>query len=66
MAEEIVKRRPDYLVIFPDWFPNLSLDPRFRPLHMITVRDNITMGGDEVVVFIDVDDIEQALELAVL
>jgi hypothetical protein len=51
MAEEIAKRQPDYLVIFPDWFPTLSLDPRFRPLHMITIRDNITMGGDEVVVY---------------
>lgn len=51
MAVEIAKRQPDYLVIFPDWFPTLSLDPRFRPLHMVTIRDNVTMGGDEVVVY---------------
>lgn len=51
MAEEIAKRQPDYLVIFPSWFPTLSLDPRFRPLHVIPIRDNITMGGDEVVVY---------------
>ncbi len=51
IAAEIVKRRPDYLVIFPSWLPSLSLDPRFRPLHVIRVQGNITMGGDEVVVY---------------
>jgi hypothetical protein len=51
MAGEIAKRRPDYLVIFPDWFPTLSLDPSFQPLHRIPIRDNITMGGNEIVVY---------------
>ena len=51
MAQEIAKRQPDYLVIFPEWFPTLSQDPRFQPLHVIPIRDNITMGGDEVVVY---------------
>lgn len=45
------EQRPDYLVIFPDWFPNLSRDPRFRPVGGLRVRENITMGGDEVVVY---------------
>ena len=51
IAEELAKRRPDYLVIFPAWLPTLSQDPRFRPLYIIRIRDNITMGGDEVVVY---------------
>ena len=51
MARVIEERRPDYLVIFPSWFPNLSRDPRFQPLHVIPIQGNITMGGDEVVVF---------------
>jgi len=51
MAEEIAKRQPDYLVIFPEWFPTLSLDPRFRPVHGSPIPDNITMGGDEIVVY---------------
>lgn len=51
MAEEIARRQPDYLVIFPEWFPTLSLDPRFRPVHVIPIRDNITMGGSEIVVY---------------
>lgn len=51
MARVIEERRPDYLVIFPSWFPTLSRDPRFQPLHVIPIQGNITMGGDEVVVF---------------
>ncbi|HEX3526502.1 MAG TPA: hypothetical protein VH988_05500 [Thermoanaerobaculia bacterium] len=51
MAGEIASRQPDYLVIFPAWFPHLSQDPRFRPLYSVEVRDNITMGGPEVTVY---------------
>jgi hypothetical protein len=51
MAAEIAKRKPDYLVIFPKWFPTLSLDPSFQPLLRLPIRDNITMGGDEIVVY---------------
>jgi hypothetical protein len=45
------ERRPDYLVIFPSWFPNLARDPRFRPVAGVKIEDNLTMGGDEVVVY---------------
>jgi hypothetical protein len=51
MADELARRRPDYLVIFPAWFPHLVQDPRFRPLHEVAIRDNITMGGNTVVVY---------------
>ena len=51
IADEIARRQPDYLVIFPAWFPHLSRDPRFRPLYAVEVRDNITMGGAQVVVY---------------
>ncbi|HBL26791.1 MAG TPA: hypothetical protein DD490_08155 [Acidobacteria bacterium] len=51
VAAEIDRRRPDYLVVFPSWFPALARDARFRPLYGIEIRDNITMGGDEVVVY---------------
>ena len=51
MAGEIARRQPDYLVIFPAWFPHLSRDPRFRPLYAVDVQDNITMGGAQVVVY---------------
>src|SRR6185369_15215433 len=51
MAGEIASRQPDYLVIFPAWFPHLSQDPRFRPIYSVEVRDNITMGDAEVTVY---------------
>jgi hypothetical protein len=51
IAGEIAGRRPDYLVIFPAWFPHLSQDPRFRPLYAVDVRDNVTMGGPQVMVY---------------
>jgi hypothetical protein len=51
IAGEIEQRRPDYLVIFPAWFPHLSQDPRFRPLYQVEVKNNITMGGPEVTVY---------------
>ena len=50
------ENRPDYLVIFPEWFPSLvaraERDPasRFRILERFPIPDNITMGGSEVVV----------------
>lgn len=44
--------KPDYLVIFPAWFPNLSeLDPGFAPQFELTIPNNITMGGNTIVVF---------------
>ncbi|HEX5759364.1 MAG TPA: hypothetical protein VF121_09240 [Thermoanaerobaculia bacterium] len=51
VLEFLAERRPDYLVIFPSWFPNLSRDPRFRPVAGLRIPDNVTMGGDEVVVY---------------
>ena len=44
--------RPDYLVIFPSWFPGLAeRSDSFEPLHRIAIERNITMGGDELVLY---------------
>jgi hypothetical protein len=51
MAEAIARRRPDYVVVFPKWLTGLDGDPRFRPILQLKVPDNITMGGDEIVVY---------------
>jgi hypothetical protein len=51
LFDEIERRKPDYLVIFPAWFPNLSKLPIFRPLCTLDVQDNITMGGPQVVLY---------------
>jgi arabinofuranosyltransferase len=47
----VVRRQPDYVVIFPAWFPGLASDPRFRAVHTLAIPGNITMGGDEIVVY---------------
>lgn len=51
MAEAIARRRPDYVVVFPKWLPGLESDPRFLPVHRLEIPDNVTMGGDEIVVY---------------
>jgi hypothetical protein len=46
----LAETRPDYMVIFPYWFPDLAADEaRFTPLHRIEIPQNITMGGDDLV-----------------
>ena len=47
----VARRQPDYLVIFPSWFPSLAQDSRFRPVYGLPIQGNITMGGDEIVVY---------------
>jgi hypothetical protein len=51
MLAAVAKRRPDYVAVFPSWFPDLARDPRFRPVHALAIPDNVTMGGDEIVVY---------------
>lgn len=48
----LAERRPDYLVVFPAWFPDL-VPPGgpFEPVHGLTIGGNITMGGDQLVVY---------------
>jgi hypothetical protein len=46
------EHEPDYLVMFPSWFPDLATRPdKYRELHRIRIVDNRTMGGDEVVLY---------------
>ncbi|HVS04138.1 MAG TPA: hypothetical protein VMT16_15350, partial [Thermoanaerobaculia bacterium] len=43
--------RPDYLAVFPAWFGGLLDRPGYTPLLRLRVADNITMGGDELVLY---------------
>ncbi len=43
--------RPDYLIVFPAWFPGLLGEGTgFTPLFELPIPDNITMGDDRLVV----------------
>jgi hypothetical protein len=44
--------RPDYLVVFPEWFPGLlSAGVSFQPVKEFPVPANITLGGDRLVIY---------------
>ena len=43
---------PDYLIIFPAWFPALSRRAdRFTPIHRVRLEHNAVAGADEMVVY---------------
>ncbi|MDH3521962.1 MAG: hypothetical protein OES32_00115 [Acidobacteriota bacterium] len=44
--------RPDYLVVFPSWFPGLlASDGSFRPIREFSVPGNIALGGDRLAIY---------------
>jgi len=52
LFEFIVEHRPDYLVIFPQWYP--ELDGRrdlFTPVFGVALDDNITCGAPVMAVY---------------
>lgn len=51
MLAAIARRKPDYIVIFPSWIPAVAQNPVYRPVYRLTIPDNITMGGNEIVVY---------------
>lgn len=51
MVSFLAERRPDYVLVFPEWLPDVGADPRFPAVHRLPVPDNITMGGDELVLY---------------
>ena len=43
---------PDYLIIFPAWFPALSaMSDRFTPIHRVRLDHNTVAGAAEMVVY---------------
>jgi arabinofuranosyltransferase len=46
------RRCPDYLVIFPAWFPTLAARADlFRPIERVRLPHNVVSGADEMVVY---------------
>ena len=45
-------RQPDFILVFPDWFTYPARHPEsFHPLRTLTLSDNITMGGEMMVLY---------------
>ena len=51
VLEYLAERQPAYLVVFPDFFPQLVRAPGFHRVHSLPIRENVTMAGDELVIF---------------
>jgi hypothetical protein len=46
------EQRPEYVVVYPRWFPLLDAEPaRFPALHRFRIPNNIAMAGEELVVY---------------
>lgn len=46
------ERRPDFIIVFPSWFAYPSRHPEsFHPLRTLALADNITMGGEMMVLY---------------
>lgn len=52
LLAHLVERRPDYLVIFPDWYPWLAeRTDLFQPYYFIQLKNNVISGSDVMVVY---------------
>ena len=52
IMEALVKKRPDFLIIFPNWYPRIAdLQPLFEPVYSVTVDPNLINGGRTMVAY---------------
>ncbi len=52
LVDLLEERRPDFIIVFPNWFAFPSRHPEsFHPLRTITIPDNITMGDEMMVLY---------------
>ncbi|MEO8275930.1 MAG: hypothetical protein ABI639_06890 [Thermoanaerobaculia bacterium] len=52
LAEFLDARKPDFVIVFPSWFAFPAQHPdRFHLLRMVSIRDNITMGGEMIALY---------------
>jgi hypothetical protein len=43
---------PDYLIVFPEWFPSISaMTDRFHPIYRVRLDHNTVAGAAEMVVY---------------
>jgi hypothetical protein len=46
------EEKPDLVIAFPEWAPPLAQNrQRLRPILRLDVEDNITLGGDALIVY---------------
>ncbi len=48
----IEEKKPDFIVAYPGWHPMITNDrDNFRPIYRLEIPENITMAGDEMLVY---------------
>jgi len=53
MERFLAAERPDYLIVYPRWYPEIAGDRTwFRPLVAFDVPNNITLAGERLTVHI--------------
>jgi hypothetical protein len=43
--------QPDYLVIFPAWYPDIVQSGQVREIYRVSIQDNIVSAGDTLIVY---------------
>lgn len=52
LADYLERARPDFVLVFPDWFTAPARAPeRFQPLRVFRVEHNVAMGGEMMVLY---------------
>jgi hypothetical protein len=51
MRAFLEETRPEYLAAYPAWYPALVSGGGFTPVHRVRIEGNITMAGDELVLY---------------
>ncbi len=52
LVELLGERRPDFVLVFPSWFPYPAAHPEsFHLLRKVVIRDNIAMGGEMMALY---------------
>jgi len=50
--EYLLKKKPDYLIIFPNWYPRIAERSEYlKPVYSARLTDNLICAGDEMVVY---------------
>jgi hypothetical protein len=47
----VTDMRPDYLAIFPAWYPDIVASGQFREIHRLSIAGNVISAGDTMIVY---------------
>ena len=51
VLDYLARKRPDVVIIFPNWYPDLAADPAFHEIHRESVDRAVVSGGGALVAY---------------